>query len=204
MKKHLVLLTGNLGVGKTSLAEGVGQRMGWYIGHESVADNPYLADFYQDMPTWSFHLQIFFLGHRIEQHLAATAAPQPAILDRSIYEDAYIFAKALHTKGNITDRDYQAYLKVFQYIEKTLAPPTLLVYLKAPMDVLLQRIKKRGLGIDHNLSKEYLEMIDCFYEQWLAEFSVCPVLRIDTESLDYVNNRDDLDAVIQLIQEKLP
>jgi deoxyadenosine/deoxycytidine kinase len=109
MTKHLVLVAGNIGAGKTSLAERLGEQLDWHTAYESVDNNPYLRDFYADMPAWSFHLQVFFLGHRAEQHAALAALPQSAIIDRSIYEDAHIFARALHTMGNMTERDYQAY-----------------------------------------------------------------------------------------------
>ncbi len=109
MAKHLVLVAGNIGSGKTSLTERIGARLGWRTAFESVSDNPYLAEFYADMRQWSFHLQVFFLGHRAQQHLALAQCPESAIADRSIYEDAHIFARALHHLGNLNDRDYQSY-----------------------------------------------------------------------------------------------
>src|SRR3990170_7597892 len=114
MAKHLVLVAGNIGVGKTSLTERIGSRLGWWTGYESVADNPYLADFYGDMRAWSFHLQVFFLGHRAEQHLALAESPRSAICDRSLYEDYHIFARALNRLGNLTDRDFDAYGRLFR------------------------------------------------------------------------------------------
>ena len=124
MTKHLVVVAGNIGAGKTSLTERIGARLGWWTGYESVSDNPYLPDFYGDMRTWSFHLQIFFLGHRAEQYLEAARDSRSAILDRSIYEDAYIFARALHHMGNLSERDYLAYRRLFEekYQNVTIIP----------------------------------------------------------------------------------
>src|SRR3989304_8595244 len=135
MAKHLVLVAGNIGAGKTSLTERIGSRLSWWTGYESVADNPYLSDFYADMHAWSFHLQIFFLGHRADQYLEAARDSRSAILDRSIYEDAYIFARALHNLGNLAERDYLSYRKLFEQIVDSLPRPDLLIYLKAPITV---------------------------------------------------------------------
>src|SRR3989304_4143461 len=148
MAKHLVLVAGNIGAGKTSLTERIGSRLGWWTGFESVADNPYLSDFYADMHAWSFHLQIFFLGHRADQYLEAARDSRSAILDRSIYEDAHIFARALHHMGNLAERDYMAYRRVFDLIVSRLPPPDLLIYLRAPVPVLIDRIHSRGRAIE--------------------------------------------------------
>jgi len=114
--KRLILVAGNIGAGKTSLTERLGERMGWRTAYESVADNPYLPDFYADMRAWSFHLQVFFLGHRAEQHMELAADPRPAIIDRSIYEDAFIFARALQIMGNLSERDYATYRQLFDLV----------------------------------------------------------------------------------------
>jgi len=136
MTKRMILVAGNIGSGKTSLTDRLGDRLGWVTAFESVADNPYLPDFYADMRSWSFHLQIFFLGHRAEQHLEMARLPQSTILDRSIYEDAHIFARALHHLGNLNERDYTAYRRLFDLVVDTLPPPDLLIMLKAPVPVL--------------------------------------------------------------------
>jgi deoxyadenosine/deoxycytidine kinase len=141
MGKKLVLVAGNIGVGKTSLTERIGERLGWWTGYESVADNPYLSDFYSEMRAWSFHLQIFFLGHRAEQYLIAANDGRSAILDRSIYEDAFIFARALHHMGNLSERDFLAYRRLYDLVVGSLPPPNLLIYLKCPVDVLMSRIQ---------------------------------------------------------------
>lgn len=209
MAKKIVVVAGNIGAGKTSLTERIGTRLGWETAFESVSDNPYLPDFYADMRSWSFHLQIFFLGHRAEQYLDLSRAPQSAILDRSIYEDAYIFARALHHLGNISERDYHAYLRVFNLLVSTLPPPHLLVYLKAPVSVLMDRIKQRGRDIETGITEEYLALLDSFYEDWMEAFDICPVLTIHTGELgretpmDFVHNPRHLNIVVDRIQNRL-
>ncbi len=209
MAKRLIVVAGNIGAGKTSLTERIGTRLGWETAFESVSDNPYLPDFYADMRSWSFHLQIFFLGHRAEQYLELATAPQSAILDRSIYEDAYIFARALHHMGNISERDYHAYLRVFNLLVSTLPPPNLLVYLKAPVSVLMDRIRQRGRDIESGITEEYLALLDSFYDDWMAAFDVCPVLTIHTGDLgrerpmDFVHNQKHFNIVVDRIQNRL-
>ncbi len=203
MTKHLVVVAGNIGAGKTSLTERIGARLGWWTGYESVADNPYLADFYADMRAWSFHLQIFFLGHRTEQYLIAVRDPRSAILDRSIYEDAHIFARALHHLGNLSERDYLTYRRLFDRVVETLPPPRLLIYLKAPVPVLMERIRRRARHIETGITPEYLTLLDSFYEEWLAHFDLCPVLTIRSDDLDFVHRPQHLDLVIARMMDKL-
>ncbi len=203
MTKRLILLAGNIGSGKTSLTERIGARLGWYTAFESVADNPYLADFYADMRSWSFHLQIFFLGHRAQQHIELATMPQSAICDRSIYEDAYIFARALHQLGNLSDRDYLSFRRVFDLIVTRLPAPDLLIYLKAPVQVLMDRIQKRARSIETGITADYLALLDSFYDDWMATFDVCPVLTIRTDDLDFVHQPKHLEIVVQRIQDKL-
>ena len=127
MTKHLIVVAGNIGVGKTSLTERIGARLGWRTGYESVADNPYLADFYGDMRAWAFHLQVFFLGHRAEQYMEAARDVRSAILDRSIYEDFHIFARALHHMGDLSERDYLAYRPLYELTVDSMPRPNLLI-----------------------------------------------------------------------------
>lgn len=203
MAKHLVLVAGNIGAGKTSLSERLGARLGWHTAFESVADNPYLADFYADMRSWSFHLQVFFLGHRAQQHLEMSDRPESVIIDRSIYEDAYIFARALHHLGNLEERDYLAYRRLFELVIRSLPAPDLLIYLKAPVPVLMERIKRRGRAIETSISAEYLELLDSFYDEWLQSFDICPILTIHSADLDFVHKAKHLDFVVQRIQDRL-
>jgi deoxyadenosine/deoxycytidine kinase len=203
MAKHMIVLAGNIGAGKTSLTERLGGRMGWKTAFESVADNPYLPDFYADMHAWSFHLQIFFLGHRARQYLELAASPQSAILDRSIYEDAYIFSRALHHMNNLAERDYLAYRAVFDLIVAKLPPPDLLIYLRAPVKVLIERIHRRARTIEGGITFEYLSLLESFYDEWMQTFDVCPVLTIRTDDLDFVHKPKHLDIVVERIQDKL-
>ena len=203
MTKYMVVVAGNIGVGKTSLTERIGSRLGWWTGYESVADNPYLADFYGDMRAWSFHLQIFFLGHRAEQYLEAVNDPRSAILDRSIFEDFYIFARALHHMGDFSERDYLGYRRLFGLVVQSLPRPNLLIYLKAPVNVLMDRIRRRARNMETGITIEYLALLDSFYDDWLGAFDMCPVLTIRTDDLDYVHQPKHLDTVIARIQNKL-
>ena len=203
MTKRFIVVAGNIGTGKTSITERIGARLGWRTAFESVADNPYLAEFYADMRQWSFHLQVFFLGHRAAQHLALANAPDSAIVDRSIYEDAHIFARALHHLGNLNERDYRSYRAVFELVVGGLPRPDLLLYLRAPVPVLTQRIHRRGRDIESGITSEYLALLDSFYEEWLHTFDLCPVLTIQTGDLDFVHEAKHLDIVVQRIQEKL-
>jgi deoxyadenosine/deoxycytidine kinase len=203
MKKRLVLVAGNIGAGKTSLTERLGSRLGWRTAFESVADNPYLPDFYADMKSWSFHLQIFFLGHRAEQYLELAADRQSAISDRSIYEDAFIFARALHHLGNLRERDYLAYRRLFDLVVGNLPAPDLLIYLKCSVSTLMARIHQRGRAMESTITADYLSLLESFYDDWLQSFDTCPVLTVPSDDLDFVHKPKHLDIVVQTIQDKL-
>lgn len=203
MPKRLILVAGNIGSGKTSLTERIGARLGWKTAYKSVVDNPYLPDFYADMRAWSFHLQVYFLSHRAQQHLDLWKDPLSAIIDRSIYEDAAIFARALNHLGNLSERDFLSYKALYQLVIKTLPPPSLLIYLKAPVSVLMKRIHKRGREIESSISTEYLQLLESYYDEWMQTFDICPVLTIRTDDLDFVHHAQHLDLVTQKIQDKL-
>jgi deoxyadenosine/deoxycytidine kinase len=203
MTKRLLIVAGNIGAGKTSLTERIADRLKWQSAFESVADNPYLADFYGDMRSWSFHLQVFFLGHRAEQYLEIARSPQSSILDRSIYEDAHIFARALHHMGNLNERDYLSYRRVFDLVVAGLPAPDLLIYLRAPVPVLIERIRRRGRDIETGITPEYLTLLESFYDDWLQTFDICPVLTIRTDDLDFVHQTQHMDIVAKRIQDTL-
>jgi len=203
MTKRFILVAGNIGAGKTSLTERLAARLGWRAAYESVADNPYLADFYKDMHTWSFHLQVFFLGHRATQHKELAQDRESAIIDRSIYEDAFIFARALFEMGNLTERDYHSYRQLFDVVVSELPSPDLLIYLRAPVSVLVERIGKRGRDIESGITVDYLSLLDRYYQEWLSDFAVCPVLMIESDNLDFVHRTDHLDTVVARIEDRL-
>lgn len=201
--KYFVLVAGNIGAGKTSLTERLGERLGWQTAYESVVDNPYLGDFYADMRAWAFHLQIYFLGHRARQHHQLAELGRSAIIDRSIYEDAEIFARASLELGNVSRRDFETYRQVYDLIVGQLPQPDLLLYLNAPARVLLNRIRARGREIESSMTEEYLSLLERYYSTWIAEFDLCPVLSIRTDDLDFVNKEGHLDTVIQRVHDKL-
>jgi deoxyadenosine/deoxycytidine kinase len=203
MTGKLVLVAGNIGTGKTSLTERLGDRLGWRTAFESVIDNPYLSDFYQDMGAWSFHLQVYFLGHRAQQYLELVRDSRSAIADRSIYEDVKIFARALHHQGSLSERDYMSYRRLFHQIANHLPEPDLLIYLVAPPEILLKRIEERGRKMELGITLEYLSLLDSFYDDWMKTFDLCPVLKIRSDDLDFVHKKGHLDIVADLVQEKL-
>jgi deoxyadenosine/deoxycytidine kinase len=174
MTKRIIVVAGNIGVGKTSLTERIGSRLGWRADFESVADNPYLPDFYSDMRAWAFHLQVYFLGHRAGQYLDAVNDQRSVILDRSIYEDFHIFARALYQMGNVAERDYLTYRRLFDLVVGTLPPPNLLIYLRAPVPILMGRIRRRARNMETGITSEYLSALDSYYDEWLTDFDICP------------------------------
>jgi deoxyadenosine/deoxycytidine kinase len=155
------------------------------------------------MRAWAFHLQIFFLGHRVEQYLEAARDQRSAILDRSIYEDFFIFARALHHMGDLAERDYLAYRRLFELMVNSVPRPNLLIYLKAPVNVLMDRIRRRARNMETGITPEYLSLLDSFYDEWLGAFDLCPVLTIRTDDLDFVHRHQHLETVVGRIQDKL-
>jgi deoxyadenosine/deoxycytidine kinase len=155
------------------------------------------------MHAWSFHLQIFFLGHRAAQHRQLALDPRSAIIDRSIYEDAYIFARALHEMGNLNERDYLAYRQLYELVVASLPAPALLIYLRAPVETLIDRITRRGRSMEATITPDYLRLLDRYYDEWLADFNTCPVLTIRSDNLDFVHRNEDLDIVVQRIEDRL-
>ncbi|MBN2502839.1 MAG: deoxynucleoside kinase [Anaerolineales bacterium] len=201
--KKLVLVAGNIGVGKTSLTERIGEKLNWRTTYEVVATNPYLPDFYKDMGQWGFHLQVYFLGTRAQQHIVAANDPRSAILDRSIYEDFYIFSRALRHMGNFNERDFEAYHTIFDVVIQSLPTPDLLLFLRAPVDVLLERIRMRARDIESSIDPDYLALLGRFYDEWMDDFDLCPVLTVPAGELDFVAKPHHLDVIIGYMQDKL-
>ena len=201
--KRFVAIAGNIGVGKSTLTGLLGQRLGWEPFYEAVADNPYLADFYADMTRYAFHSQMFFLSRRLRHHRRLLDFPGSVIQDRSVYEDAEIFARLLYEQGHIEERDYRTYRELYEVLVLFLPPPDLVVYLRASVPTLLKRISSRGREFERGITPEYLEQLNAFYASWMQAFSLCPVLTVPADDLDFVHNGAHLDLIIAKIEERL-
>jgi deoxyadenosine/deoxycytidine kinase len=202
MKKYIVV-AGNIGVGKSTLVNMLCQRLGWDPFYEPVTENPYLSDFYTDMSTWSFHSQVFFLAHRMQIQQAILKQPGAVIQDRSIYEDAEIFASNLFLQGYLSQRDYDTYWSLYQSVQEFLPPPDLVIYLCASVSTLIHRIEQRKRPYEQSISLEYLQQINSLYRKWIDHFTLCPVLTVPADDLDYVAHPHHLDLIVQKVQEKL-
>ncbi len=203
MTKHFIAIAGNIGVGKSTLTRLLSERLDWEPFYEAVADNPYLADFYQDMTRWAFHSQMFFLSRRLRHHRRLLDFPSSVVQDRSVYEDAEIFARALYEQQHITPRDYRTYRELYEVLVQFLPPPDLVVYLRASVPTLLRRIASRGRTYEQGISPVYLEQLNVLYQAWMESFSMCPVLTVPSDDLDFVHNGAHLDLIIRKIEEKL-
>lgn len=203
MTKRFIAIAGNIGAGKSTLTSLLSQRLGWEPFYEAVSDNPYLADFYADMSRYAFHSQIFFLSRRLRHHRRLLDYPGSVVQDRSVYEDAEIFAQALHQQGHIGLRDYQTYRELYEVLVRFLPPPDLVVYLRASVPTLLHRIALRGRSFERNITPEYLADLNLLYETWMQSFSLCPVLTVPADRLDFVHEALHLDLILCKIQEKL-
>lgn len=203
MTKYFVAIAGNVGVGKSSLVGRLADKLGWTPFYEAVDENPYLSDFYRDMRTWSFHSQVFFLSKRLRHHRGLLDHPSSVLQDRSVYEDAEIFAKNLYRQGNMDNRDYGVYRELYEVLTLYLPPPNLVVYLRASVPTLLKRIGLRGRDYERNISAAYLSSLNDLYEEWIEHFTLCPILTISADDLDYVNQESHLDLVTSIITERL-
>ncbi|MGH2592215.1 MAG: deoxynucleoside kinase [Anaerolineae bacterium] len=203
MTKHFVAIAGNVGVGKSTLVGLLAGRLRWTPFYEAVDENPYLSDFYHDMQTWSFHSQVFFLSKRLRHHRRLLDHPSSVLQDRSVYEDAEIFAKNLYRQGNMDERDYHVYRELYEVLTLYLPPPDLVVYLRASVPTLLKRISLRGREYERSISARYLASLNDLYEEWVAGFNLCPILTIAADELDYVNQDAHLDLVASTILNRL-
>lgn len=201
--KKFIAIAGNIGVGKSTLVQLLCDRLDWEPFFEGFVDNPYLADFYQEMSRWSFHSQVFFLSRRLHDLRRLMNFPRTVVQDRSVYEDAEIFAKNLYRQGHITERDWNTYHELYTALTDLLPPPDLVVYLNASVPTLLQRIAQRGREYEKQIEPEYLTRLNILYDEWLADFELCPVLIVPADRLDFVANGNHLDLIAQKIQEKL-
>lgn len=201
--KKFVAVAGNIGVGKSTLVDLLCKNLGWQPFYEPVAENPYLPDFYADMRTWAFHSQIFFLTHKLRMHRQLLDHPTSVLQDRTVYEDAEVFAENLYRQGLIQARDYGTYHELYEVVTEFLPPPDLVVYLRASVSTLFSRISSRGRDFERQITREYLGQLNELYESWIAGFSLCPVLTVPSDDLDYVANSAHLDLIARKVQEKL-
>lgn len=199
-----IAVAGNIGAGKSSLTRLLGERFRWKPFYESVDDNPYLADFYADMSRWSFHLQIYFLANRFKSHKQIVEGEVSVIQDRSIYEDAEIFARNLYNIGKMDKRDYENYASLFRVMMEYLKPPDLMIYLRASVDTLMKQIARRGRSFEQGIERSYLEQLNKLYEEWIGNYTIGPLLVIPSDNLDFVNRKEDFDDVVRRVKEALP
>ncbi len=201
--RYFIAIAGNIGAGKSTLTGMLADTFGWQPFYEANAENPYLADFYTDMKRWSFHSQVFFLGKRLEHHHQLLQHPGSVIQDRTVYEDAEIFAANLYEQGQMAERDYDAYRRLYDAIRAFVPPPDLLIYLQAGVDTLLARIHKRGREFERGIAPEYLERLNRLYDRWIDSWMACPVLRIATDSLDFQFNNGDFAHIVAEVESAL-
>ncbi len=197
-------IAGNIGVGKTTLSAVLHHRYGWDVFYEPEKQNPYLQDFYADMRRWAYHSQIFFLTQRFKDHLKIQASPSICIQDRTIYEDAEIFAANLYERGLMPARDYESYRGLYKAMVQTLQPPALVVYLKASTWTLLSRIRKRGRDYERNIDREYLAQLNIGYDHWVRKIAQdWEVLVVDTDNYDMTQDADWLEGILEAIYTRL-
>lgn len=202
-KSRHIGIAGNIGSGKTSLTTLLAKHFKWNPYYESVDENPYLNDFYQDMQRWSFNLQIYFLNSRFRQVLEIRNSGRAIIQDRTIYEDAYIFAPNLHDMGLMVTRDFQNYENLFKLMTSLVEPPDLLIYLKSSVPTLVKQIQKRGRDYETTISIDYLSNLNDRYNKWIENYNLGELLVIDADKVDFIENPDDLSNVIDKIDAKL-
>ena len=198
-----IAIAGNIGAGKTSLTELLAKHFGWEAHFEDVIDNPYLDDFYNNMERWSFNLQIYFLKSRFEQLISFKENKKTIIQDRTIYEDAHIFAPNLNAMGLMNQRDFKNYKGIFDLMESLIEGPDVLIYLRSSIPNLVNKIHKRGRDYENSISIDYLSRLNERYEAWISTYDPEKLIIIDVDSLDFVDNKEDLSKVIHIIDEKL-
>jgi len=200
--KHIAV-SGNIGAGKTTLSELLSEHYGWHVHYEDTSQNPYLSDFYNDMQRWSFNLQIYFLNSRYEQILNIQKGDKTIIQDRTIYEDANIFAPNLYELGLMDKRDFENYSELFRIMTSQVKAPDLLIYLKAGIPTLVRHIDKRGRDYEGNISLEYLKRLNTKYDTWIKSYTEGKLLIIPVDNLDFKNNPADFGQVLEMVDTQL-
>jgi len=200
--KH-VAIAGNIGAGKSTLTKLLSKHFGWVPQFEDVENNPYLNDFYQEMPRWSFNLQVYFLNSRFNQIIEIKKGEQTVIQDRTIYEDAFIFAPNLHSMGLMSTRDFDNYTRLFKTVSSLIAPPDLLIYLRASIPTLVNQIQKRGRQFEDSLRLDYLKRLNEYYEAWVTKYDNGNLLIVDVDDINFAENDEDLGEVINKVNAEL-
>ncbi len=203
VKVKYVAIAGNIGAGKTTLCRQLVKHFGWVAQYESADENPYLSDFYEDMKRWSFNLQIFFLNSRYQQILNILGGNNTVVQDRTIYEDAYIFAPNLHDMGLMSTRDFQNYFQLFKTMSSQIQPPDLLIYLRASIPTLVAHIHARGREYEGNMSLDYLKRLNERYETWINNYTDGKLLIINSDEIDFETHPEDLGKVLNMVQAEL-
>ncbi len=198
-----IAIAGNIGSGKTTLTELLAKHFQWEPHYESVDDNPYLNSFYEDMQRWSFNLQIYFLNTRFKQIVTIRKSGKTVIQDRTIYEDAYIFAPNLHSMNLMTTRDFDNYCSLFELISSLIQPPDLLIYLRATVPTLVNQIQKRGREYESAIRLDYLKNLNERYEEWVKGYTLGKLLIVDVDNVNFSENPEDLGTVIERINAEL-
>jgi len=204
MRDLFVALAGNIGAGKSTLTQLLSSHFGWQPFFEANAENPYLADFYADMQRWSFHSQMFFLGKRLEHHRKLLDFPGSVVQDRTVYEDAEVFATNLYRQGAMSERDYETYCGLYKAVSKFLPPPDLIIYLEASVDKLMEHIQRRGREFEQNIGRDYLEGLNVLYDAWISDWTACPVLRVDMNVMNFQQNAAHFEQIICDVEALLP
>lgn len=200
---NFIVIAGNIGAGKTTLVKILSEKMGFTPFYEPHEENPYLADFYDDMKSWSYHSQVYFLTRRLKIHKELLQAKGSVVQDRSVYEDARIFARNLFLQGDMSARDYHVYQDLYEMLVSLLPMPNLIIYLRASVETLLERVAKRGRDYEAGISREYLSRLNGLYEEWMNNFEQCPVLIINSDNIDLVSKPEHVDQVVSWIKNKL-
>ena len=198
-----IAVVGNIGAGKTTLTEMLAKHYNWDPLYETVDNNPYLEDFYNDMKRWSFNLQVYFLNSRFQQIIEIQKVQKKIIQDRTIYEDAYIFAENLHEMGLMPSRDYENYKAIFENITGFIRPPDLLIYLKASVPTLVENIQRRGREYEAGIRLDYLQKLNNKYEKWIAHYNKGKVLILDKDKLDFANQDEHLSTIIAQVDKEI-
>lgn len=200
--KHIAV-AGNIGAGKTTLSERLAKHFGWEVHYEDTTNNPYLSDFYDDMHRWSFNLQIYFLNSRYQQILNIRSGEKTVIQDRTIFEDAYIFAPNLHEMGLMGRRDFENYFTLFKNMSAQISPPDLLIYLQAGIPTLVKHIHSRGRTYEGSMSLDYLKRLNNKYDHWIENYNEGPLLVINVDDVDFEKNPEDLGKIIELVDSQI-